>query len=64
MMVFVDRSILEVFLDGGVGPWGTMVFFPEAEGGLDLLTVASPGGEGGSVQADVKGLGRAWAEGA
>ena len=58
MQVVVDRSVLEVFLDGGVKT-GTSVFFTEGE--LDVLSLAVGGlSEGAMVTAEVWGLGSGW----
>ena len=58
MEVVLDRSIVEVFLDGGVRS-GTATFFPV--GGLDTVRVATGGvNEGVSVEVGVWGLESAW----
>ena len=59
VQVVFDRSIIEVFVDGGVRS-GTAVVFPE--GTLDVLTIASQVGEGASVSVEVWGLKSTWAE--
>lgn len=64
MMVVVDRSLVEVFLDGGVGPSGTAAFFAseaaEAQGGLDVLVLGSETVGLGDVSAEVRGLVSSW----
>jgi len=56
----IDRSILEVFLDGGRNS-ATTTFFPE--GAIDTLEVRTAGlNEGVSVSVVVWGLRSAWAE--
>lgn len=58
--VVVDRSILEVFLDGGRSS-GTLTFFPE--GVLDTVEVRAGGlNEGVVVDAKIWGLDGAWAD--
>lgn len=57
--VVIDRSIIEVFLDGGRSS-GTMTFFPEGE--LDTMEVRTGGlNEGTLVSVAVWGLKSAWA---
>jgi beta-fructofuranosidase len=64
MTVVVDRAIVEVFLDGGVGPSGTAEFFPSenaaAVGGLDVLVLASRLDGGGEVSGQFRGLDSSW----
>ena len=56
--VVIDRSLLEVFLDGGQRS-ATLSFFPEGE--LDLLVVSTLGlNEGVGVSVEVWGLQSAW----
>ena len=57
--VVIDRSIMEVFLDGGVRS-ATTTFFPE--GPLDTLQISTAGlNDGVGVSAEVYGLKSAWA---
>ncbi|KAG7005833.1 invertase 2 [Physcia stellaris] len=57
--VVIDRSVVEVFLDGGVRS-ATATFFPT--GGLDTVIVATAGlNQGVGVQVGVWGLESAWA---
>lgn len=56
----IDRSILEVFLDGGRNS-GTVTFYPE--GVLDTVEVRAGGlNEGVKVEVGVWGLRSTWAE--
>lgn len=56
----IDRSILEIFVNGGQ-QYGTITFFPTAR--LDQLTIASGGLSSGiSAEVEVWGLDDAWAD--
>lgn len=58
--VVIDRTILEVFLDGGRSS-GTITFFPE--GVLDTVEVRAGGlNEGVVVSAKIWGLDGAWSD--
>ena len=59
VQVVFDRSVVEVFVDGGVRS-GTAVVFPE--GVFDFLTIVSEVDSGVSVSAEVWGLKSTWQE--
>ena len=59
LLAVIDRSILEVFLDNGVGA-ATVSFFPEGE--LDTLVLGTAGlSDGVRVTAEIYGLKSTWA---
>ena len=60
VLVVVDRGIIEIFLDGGIGASGTAVWFQSQEtasgGGIDLLQLSSRIEGDGDVQTEMQEL--------